>query len=103
MGNRILLDGVTANTTGAVLALHAAIRVPLNTRLRTEGSCTLTVNGITNATVKVLGGSTAARLSLIGGGTFTADTMMELKVVPAFIRADVESYVGGTITVEVGY
>ena len=103
MGKKILLDGVEANTTGEVFDLHAAIRVPLNNRLRTEGPCVLTIYGITSATVKLYGGAAKARLSLMGGGTFTADATAALDTLPAFIRADSADYVTGTITVEVGW
>lgn len=101
MGKKILLDAVTANTTGVVFDLQAAIRVPLNSRLRTDGVCSITIYGITNATGKLLGGATKTRLSLVAGGTVTADATIGLSALPSFIRADVEDYVAGTITIEI--
>lgn len=103
MGKKVLLAGVTANTTGAVFPLQEAINASLCKRLRTEGTLTLTIFGLTNAAAMLYGGSTASRLSLVGGGTFTADATVAMEAIPAFVRADVADYVAGTVYFEVGW
>lgn len=103
MVHRTLLYGVTENTTGDVVRLKQDVERPLDVSLRSEGPLILVIHGITNATVKIYGGVDSDRLSLIGGGTFTADAAQELNVVLPHVRADVEDYVSGIITVEVGY
>lgn len=103
MGKKVLLAGVTANTTGEVFALQEAINASLCKRLRTEGTVTLTISGLTNAAAKFYSGATKSRLSLTGGGTFTADATVRMEAIPAFVRADVSDYVAGTIYFEVGW
>lgn len=88
-----LLDAVTANTTGTAVQMEATL----------SRAYTLIISGITTATVKILGGHTSATMALMGGGEFTADGSMVISTQFPFIRADVEGYSAGTITVELGY
>lgn len=93
-----LLSAVAANTTGSSFTL------PSNNKSESIGFV-ITTSGTVNMTVSILAGNDNANLATVYTGAITTATSTAYSVAHGWpiIRADVSSWVSGTVTVTASY
>ena len=91
------------NLQSAITLINAATATGTSQSITTDGApLHVAVNGITSATVNIEGSVDGSNWHLIGSA-LTANGLVTIANPPKFVRANLTTYVSGTITVKAIY